>query len=528
MRTQRDSVSPSTRRGSRPCSFLSPWWIPSWIALVWRSVLPEQIDEVVRVAEHAAQVELDDVDRLLVGRGLGDHSARRSWRAAVGLASSGALLMRWRCGPRRARGLRSRRRRRRARGSRIGRPSATRARRSVEEMSMRRHVEERHASSRRAAASSVCAICVARERRRARRPPAGPARRTSRGSRHAGRLVGHVAADDEGQLVLRALVMQLPQGIDRVRRARRARARASDTARRSSSADREPAQLEARAPRPGSSGDLLVRRHARRHEQHAVERRAGRAPPGRTRGAPRCGGLNVPPRMPTRATRPLRQRTWPSPSTRYLIRAQLAQADRPAGVELLRRVADLGAHAELAAVGEARRGVDVDAGRVDAALERARGAEVAVTIASEWPRAVAVDVLDRLLERVDDADGQHQREELGVPVLVGRVDAARRPARRRRARACARRRAARRPRRAARAARAGGTRRATSAWTSSVSAALQTPGRWVLALTTIALGGVEVGAGVDVDVAVARRGVDHRHRRDAPSAPPSGPRRRAG
>ena len=60
-----------------------------------------------------------------------------------------------------------------------------------------------------------------------------------------------------------------------------------------------------------------------------------------------------------------------------LERAQLAQRDRPARVELLGRVADLGAHPELAAVGEARRGVDVDAGRVDALLERARGDRVA-------------------------------------------------------------------------------------------------------------------------------------------------------
>src|SRR5258705_7644409 len=54
-----------------------------------------------------------------------------------------------------------------------------------------------------------------------------------------------------------------------------------------------------------------------------------------------------------------------------LERAQLAQADRPTHVELLGRVADLGAHPELATVGEARRGVYVHAGRVDAELERA-------------------------------------------------------------------------------------------------------------------------------------------------------------
>ena len=41
-------------------------------------------------------------------------------------------------------------------------------------------------------------------------------------------------------------------------------------------------------------------------------------------------------------------------------------------MQLLGRVADLGAHPELAAVGEARGGVDVHAGRVDAELERPR------------------------------------------------------------------------------------------------------------------------------------------------------------
>ena len=84
---------------------------------------------------------------------------------------------------------------------------------------------------------------------------------------------------------------------------------------------------------------------------------------------PTCGGLNVPPRRPIRATQ---GRSLAVALDQVLERAQLAQADRAARVELLGRVADLGAHAELAAVGEARRGVDVDAGGVDAELERAR------------------------------------------------------------------------------------------------------------------------------------------------------------
>src|SRR5918911_259587 len=89
---------------------------------------------------------------------------------------------------------------------------------------------------------------------------------------------------------------------------------------------------------------------------------------------PRCGGLNVPPSRPIRATgRPARSASHLAVAfDQVLGRAQLAQPYRAAGVQLLRRVADLGAHAELAAVGEARRGVDVDAGSVDAELERSR------------------------------------------------------------------------------------------------------------------------------------------------------------
>ena len=80
-----------------------------------------------------------------------------------------------------------------------------------------------------------------------------------------------------------------------------------------------------------------------------------------------------------------------------LERAQLAQADRAAGVQLLSRVADLRAHPELAAVGEPRRRVDVHAGGIDAELERARRRRVPGDDRLGVSRAVSVDVLDRLL-----------------------------------------------------------------------------------------------------------------------------------
>src|SRR4051794_22787386 len=104
-----------------------------------------------------------------------------------------------------------------------------------------------------------------------------------------------------------------------------------------------------------------------------------------------CGGLNVPPSTPTRG---LRADVPRSPHD-VLERAQLAQPDRAARVELLRRVADLGAEAELAAVGEPRRGVDVDAGRVDAELEGPRAVVGARDDRLGVPRPVAADAFDR-------------------------------------------------------------------------------------------------------------------------------------
>ena len=81
--------------------------------------------------------------------------------------------------------------------------------------------------------------------------------------------LGHVASDDEGQIVLRFELMQLPQGIDRV-----GRAAPIDLQVRDGEAlvvrDREPAQLDARLA-AGVLARLLVRRHRDRHEHDAVE-----------------------------------------------------------------------------------------------------------------------------------------------------------------------------------------------------------------------------------------------------------------
>src|SRR5438876_72470 len=98
--------------------------------------------------------------------------------------------------------------------------------------------------------------------------------------------------------------------------------------------------------------------------------------------------------------------------------AELPQADRAAGVELLGRVSDLGPHSELASVGEAGGRVHVDARRVHSELKGARLLRVAGDDRLRMPRAPAVDVLDRLVDRADHTHRQGQSVVLGGPVIV--------------------------------------------------------------------------------------------------------------
>ena len=95
-------------------------------------------------------------------------------------------------------------------------------------------------------------------------------------------------------------------------------------------------------------------------------------------------------------------RIWPVALDDVLGGGQLAQAHRAAGVELLGADADLGAEAELLAVDEAGRGVDEHRGGVDLAGEAVGRREVAGDDGLGVTRAVAGDVVDRLVERVDD------------------------------------------------------------------------------------------------------------------------------
>ena len=100
-----------------------------------------------------------------------------------------------------------------------------------------------------------------------------------------------------------------------------------------------------------------------------------------------------------------------------LAAGQLLEAHRAAGVELLRGDPHLGAEAVLEAVGEARRGVDDDRRGVDLGDEAQRPRVVLRDDGVGVHRAVARDVLHRLVQRVDDLDGEDQLEELLAEVL---------------------------------------------------------------------------------------------------------------
>src|SRR6185312_17407507 len=73
----------------------------------------------------------------------------------------------------------------------------------------------------------------------------------------------------------------------------------------------------------------------------------------------------------------------------------------------------------LESVGEPGRGVDVDGGRVDTGDEGVGRRRVRGDDRLRVTGPVRVDVVDRVLDRVDDGDRHLQRQVLGVPVLLG-------------------------------------------------------------------------------------------------------------
>jgi hypothetical protein len=92
--------------------------------------------------------------------------------------------------------------------------------------------------------------------------------------------------------------------------------------------------------------------------------------------------------------------------------AEPLKADRPSGVRLAGRDADLGAKAVAEAVGEARARVDKDAGRIDPAAEALHARLVLGDDRVGVFGRVVVDVPDGLGQRVDGDD-----RELGSEVL---------------------------------------------------------------------------------------------------------------
>ena len=102
-----------------------------------------------------------------------------------------------------------------------------------------------------------------------------------------------------------------------------------------------------------------------------------------------------------------------------LVARYLLKAERAAGVELLRRDAELRAEAELEAVREARGGVPVHDGGVHVAQEVVGVRLVGRDYALRMLGAVAVYVLDGGLDVGDDLDGHGEAEIFVRPVGLG-------------------------------------------------------------------------------------------------------------
>src|SRR6476646_8091673 len=154
-----------------------------------------------------------------------------------------------------------------------------------------------------------------------------------------------------------------------------------------------------------------------------------------------CGGLNEPPSRPTRmplvwkgmacaadcdcisrvtARAGLRSRPRLPGAVNAIFEArQLLGADRAAGVEFAGGNPDLGAEAELATVGELRRGVVQHDRGVDLAEESLGRMIVFRHDRIGMMRAVMVNVGERLVEAVDHFRRDDGVFIFGVPILIG-------------------------------------------------------------------------------------------------------------
>src|SRR4051812_2534779 len=96
-----------------------------------------------------------------------------------------------------------------------------------------------------------------------------------------------------------------------------------------------------------------------------------------------------------------------------LVGGQVGGAHRAAGVKLIGADPDLSAQAIFAAIGEPGAGVDDHAGGINPADELVDGAGVGAENPVRVPRAVTVDVVDRLIQRIDTFQAHHEGEILG-------------------------------------------------------------------------------------------------------------------
>lgn len=148
-------------------------------------------------------------------------------------------------------------------------------------------------------------------------------------------------------------------------------------------------------------------------------------------------------------------------------------------MELLGAYAYLGPETKLAPIGETRRGVRIDDGGIDLALETVDGAHVLGDDALGMPRSIGIDMGNRLVDSCHALDADLHVEILGAPILLGcrdGLDAMRGGNGR-----CGRIGVDGHARAASAMSNVGRKVSATSSSTSRLSQALQTPGRCVFA-----------------------------------------------
>src|SRR5580700_193236 len=107
-----------------------------------------------------------------------------------------------------------------------------------------------------------------------------------------------------------------------------------------------------------------------------------------------------------------------------LVARELFDADRSSGVKAVRRDTNLGAHAELTAVGKLSRGVMQHDGAVDAGEKALGSCLIGGDDRLGMRRAIVRDMSYRLIDPLDHAHGNDRIEEFSEPVgLARRLDA---------------------------------------------------------------------------------------------------------